>query len=95
MNEKLLLAIQTHCKKSKTLHRCSSYGLKHLFEAIAGDYISNDEFKLAMSSMGYKPIIIDKSVNCRFYVSIVGNVPEQYLNSGYWYKKISKNDSRV
>ena len=47
--------IRAVMKPAKTLHRVSSYGLKHFFEWEVGLYICNGAMKGAMVAAGYQP----------------------------------------
>jgi hypothetical protein len=39
-----------------TVYSVSSYGLKHLYEREAGNYVTNGQFKGAMIQYGYDPV---------------------------------------
>lgn len=70
--EKIIELIKLHCKPSCRVCDVSSYGLKCLFELIAGCYISNDEFKAAMLAAGFEPTPESKgSTNHLYNVEIV------------------------
>lgn len=70
--EKLVELIKQNCKPHCRVLPISSYGLKHLFEIIAGGYISNDEFKQAMIVAGFKPTTQTKNdINPYYRVIIV------------------------
>lgn len=47
--------IRAVMKPAKTLHRVTSYGLKHFFEWEVGLYICNGAMKGAMVAAGYQP----------------------------------------
>ena len=52
---------------SRTHHLCNSYKGKHIIEEKIGSYISNGELIVSMIYLGYKFMLIPKSLNCVFY----------------------------
>lgn len=56
-SKKLLqLWIGLMIQPAKTANLCSSYGLKHEFEALTGIYVTNGQFKGAMLKASYEPV---------------------------------------
>lgn len=56
MKQDLSWWIRTFIQPAKRFnHLISSYGLKHLFEAVVREYVTNDQFKGAMLKAGYSP----------------------------------------
>lgn len=73
--------IKRYCLPSGKVYPFSSYGLKHLFENLAGCYISNAEFKKAMSKAGLEPCR-EIGENAFYYIEIVNSpeIPIEYLS---------------
>lgn len=54
-------AIEKYLLPSNKFNDTSSYGLKHLFERIIGQYVSNDEMKECMIECGFHPKRVTES----------------------------------
>lgn len=73
-------------------HRESSYRLKHLFEAVVHNYISNDQFKGAMLNAGYAPYAPEERNWC-FRIQKV-NLQSEIVNFYDWcVSEFSNQDS--
>lgn len=53
---KLQRAVMEFLLPSESVCNMSSYGLKHMFEKIIGEYVSNDEMKACMIECGFNPL---------------------------------------
>lgn len=49
----LVVLIQKYCKPYSKVCPFSSYGLKHLFEGLTGEYVTHQDFKEAMEAAGF------------------------------------------
>lgn len=81
----VLALIRLYCRPSRQYYAWSSYGLKHLFESLAGLYIGNEEFKALMQDAGFKPTPKSREdVNHRYKleVAICREIPVEYWGRG-------------
>ena len=86
--DRLVALIQHYCLPAKSRYRFSSYGLKALFELLAGQYITNDEFKAAMIAAGFMPTKKSSTqINHRYLIQVIDSpeVPIMYRGRAHQY----------
>lgn len=78
----VLALIRMYCRPSKSYYAWSSYGLKTVFERLAGCYISNEDFKALMLEVGFEPIPTSRNdINHRYKLEVR---PCPKIDANYW-----------
>lgn len=78
----ILALIKTYCRPSRYYYRWSSYGLKEVFERLAGCYIGNADFKALMQEAGFEPTPTSRDeINHRYQLEVK---PCPEIDANYW-----------
>lgn len=79
----LVKLIQKYCRASQRVYPVSSYGLKSLFERLAGCYITQTEMVAAMSAAGFEA----KDGKYKLKVVDLPEIPSEYLTAIERYRR--------